>query len=121
MFVLGLILPFEVFGFVFGDGRRVFLPLSTLGRRAAGGPCREDGFDDDIVDVGCLRADEAAPGRDCSSSDPDWDAVEDVPRVVCGVLKVLERVFGRCGAGGAVIGFVRFKCGGGLNIDGCRL
>ena len=120
MFVLGLILPFEVFGFVFGDGRRVFLPLSTLGRRAAGGPCREDGFDDDLVEVGCLRADEAAPGRDFSSSDPDWDAVEDVPSVVCGVLKVLERVLGRCGAGGAAMGFVRFKCGGGLNIDGCR-
>ncbi len=64
MFVLGLILPFEVFGFPFGGGRWVFLPLSTLGRRAAGGPCREDGFDDDIVDVGCLLADEAAPGRD---------------------------------------------------------
>ena len=64
MFVLGLVLPFEVFGFVFDDGRRVFLPLSTLGRRAAGGPCREDGFDDDFVKERCLRADEAAPGRD---------------------------------------------------------
>jgi hypothetical protein len=28
----------------------VFLPLSTLGRRVAGGPCREDDLDDVIVD-----------------------------------------------------------------------
>ncbi len=79
MFVLGLILPFEVFGFPFDDGRRVFLPLSTLGRRAAGGPCREGGLGAGLAGVGCLLADEAAPGRDWSSSDPDWDAVEDVP------------------------------------------
>ena len=95
------------------------MPLSTLGRRAAGGPCREDGLGAGLAGVGCLLADEAAPGRDWSSSDLDWDAVEDVPLVGCGVLKELERVFGRCGAGGAAMGFVRFKCGGGLNRDGC--
>ncbi len=56
----------------------------------------EDVFDDDIAGVGCLLADEAAPGRDWSSSDPDWDAMEDVPFFVCGVLEMLEPMDGRC-------------------------
>ncbi len=47
-----------------------FMPLSTLGRQAAGGPCIEAVFND-IEGVCCLLADEATPGCDLSYSNLD--------------------------------------------------
>ncbi len=70
--------------------------MSSPGHRAASGPCIVDGLGTVIAGVGCLLADEAAPGGDWSTSDPNWDALEGVPFLMCGVLFVLMCMDGHC-------------------------
>ncbi len=48
---------------------------STLGSRAACGPYMEDGLGNVITGKWCRPAIEAAPGRDWSYSNLDWDAI----------------------------------------------
>jgi hypothetical protein len=80
------------------------LPEFLLGRRAASGPCGEVVFADDLAGERCLWADEAAPGRDFSYSDPDWDACK------------LE--LGGCSGGVARLVLVGPIISGGSNIVG---